>query len=243
MINTIENMKNTIIAISVVIGLSELGVIVAYFCVFNGTISSANQDWDTFIQIFNGLVMTVLTAVNIYIFYQLTVAIEDKNQERTVKQKVSDAQSVITQMRVSQYEEMRNIVSDVRVDAYTHKYNSENLMLLKKKMMAIDMSMLFKNDILEHDSFLFPAIDDICKKCEKIEQQKAYTDEDITSFVESLSLLLKQMENYIILQQLRDADVIDYIQENREQIDSVLNCIITLMQKILPQLEDENKTK
>ena len=51
------------------------------------------------------------------------------------------------------------------------------------------------------------------------------------------------MENYIILQQLRDADVIDYIQENREQIDSVLNCIITLMQKILPQLEDENKTK
>ena len=59
----------------------------------------------------------------------------------------------------------------------------------------------------------------------------------------TLSLLLKQMENYIILQQLRDADVIDYIQENREQIDSVLNCIITLMQKILPQLEDENKTK
>lgn len=236
-------MKNTIIAICVGIGLLELVVIVSYFCIFNGAISSANQDWDTFIQIFNGLVMAVLTAVNIYIFYQLTVAIEDKNQERTVKQKVSDAQSVITQMRVSQYEEMRNIVSDVRVDAYTHKYNSENLMLLKKKMMAIDMSMLFKNDILEHDSFLFPAIDDICKKCEKIEQQKAYTDEDITSFVESLSLLLKQMENYIILQQLRDADVIDYIQENREQIDSVLNCIITLMQKILPQLEDENKTK
>ena len=236
-------MKNTITAICVGIGLLELVVIVSYFCIFNGAISSANQDWDTFIQIFNGLVMAVLTAVNIYIFYQLTVAIEDKNQERTVKQKVSDAQSVITQMRVSQYEEMRNIVSDVRVDAYTHKYNSENLMLLKKKMMAIDMSMLFKNDILEHDSFLFPAIDDICKKCEKIEQQKAYTDEDITSFVESLSLLLKQMENYIILQQLRDADVIDYIQENREQIDSVLNCIITLMQKILPQLEDENKTK
>lgn len=236
-------MKNTIIAISVVIGLLELGVIIAYFYIFNGAISSANQDWDTFIQIFNGLVMTVLTAVNIYIFYQLTVAIEDKNQERTVKQKVSDAQSVITQMRVSQYEEMRNIVSDVRVDAYTHKYNTDNLMLLKKKMMAIDMSMLFKNDILEHESFLFPAIDDVCKKCEKIEQQKAYTDEDITPFVESLSVLLKQMENYIILQQLRDADVINYIQENREQIDSVLNCIITLMQKILPQLEDENKTK
>ena len=32
--------------------------------------------------------MAILTAVNIYIFYQLTVAIEDKNQERAVKEKV-----------------------------------------------------------------------------------------------------------------------------------------------------------
>ena len=39
-------MKNTIIAISVVIGLLELGVIIAYFYIFNGAISSANQDWD-----------------------------------------------------------------------------------------------------------------------------------------------------------------------------------------------------
>lgn len=235
-------MKKIIITICTIIGLLEIGVIVAYFCVFNDGISTNNQDWGTFIQIFEGFIMAILTAVNIYIFYQLTVAIEDKNQERVVKQKVSDAQSVITQMRVSQYEEMRNVISDVRVDAYTHKYNPDNLMLLKKKMMAIDMSMLFKNDILEHESFLFPAIDDVCEKCKKIEQQQAYTEDDTTPFVESLSLLLKHMENYIILQQLRDADVIDYIQENREQIDSVLNCIITLMQKILPQLEDDNKT-
>ena len=106
-------MKNTIIAISVVIGLLELGVIIAYFYIFNGAISSANQDWDTFIQIFNGLVMTVLTAVNIYIFYQLTVAIEDKNQERIIKQKISDAQTIITQMRLGEYERVKSLINDI----------------------------------------------------------------------------------------------------------------------------------
>lgn len=236
-------MKKIIITICTIIGLLEIGVIVAYFCVFNDGISTDNQDWGTFIQIFEGFIMAILTAVNIYIFYQLTVAIEDKNQERVVKQKVSDAQSVITQMRVSQYEDIRNVVSDVRVDACARKYNPENLLILKKKMMAIDMSMLFKNDILEHDSFLFPCIDDICNKCKKIESQKEYKEEDISPFVESLSLFLKQMENYIILQQLRDADVIDYIQENTEQIDSVFNCIVSLMQMILPQLEKEENKK
>lgn len=236
-------MKKVIITTCIAIGLLEAVLIASYFSIFNGTISTDNQDWDTFLQIFNGFVMAVLTAINIYIFYQLTVAIEDKNQERVVKQKVSDAQSVITQMRVSQYEDIRNVVSDVRVDACARKYNPENLLILKKKMMAIDMSMLFKNDILEHDSFLFPYIDDICNKCKKIESQKEYKEEDISPFVESLSLFLKQMENYIILQQLRDADVIDYIQENTEQIDSVFNCIVSLMQMILPQLEKEENKK
>ena len=79
-------MKRTIIAVCTIIGLLELAMIVIYFVVFNGGLSTANNDWDTFIQIFNGFIMTILTAVNIYVFYHLTVVIEDKNQERAVKE-------------------------------------------------------------------------------------------------------------------------------------------------------------
>lgn len=106
-------MKRTIIAVCTIIGLLELAMIVIYFVVFNGGLSTANNDWDTFIQIFNGFIMTILTAVNIYVFYHLTIVIEDKNQERAVKEKVFEAQSVITQMRVKQYEEVRNLIYNV----------------------------------------------------------------------------------------------------------------------------------
>ena len=50
-------MKKSIITICTIIGLLELGVIVAFFCVFNEGISIDNQDWGTFIQIFEGFIM------------------------------------------------------------------------------------------------------------------------------------------------------------------------------------------
>ena len=81
-------MRKVIITTCIVIGLLEVMLVIAYFSIFNGAISTDHQDWNTFLQIFNGFVMAVLTAVNIYIFYQLTVAIEDKNQKRAVKEKI-----------------------------------------------------------------------------------------------------------------------------------------------------------
>ena len=130
-------MKKTIIAVCAIIGLLELAMIVIYFVVFNGGISSTNQDWDTFIQIFNGVIMTVLTAVNIYVFYHLTVVIEDKNQERAVKEKVFEAQSVITQMRVKQYEEVRTLIYDVISIIAKNKDDNGSLELLQKKIIEL----------------------------------------------------------------------------------------------------------
>ena len=106
-------MKKILIPICSIIVLFEIVAIVVYFVTFNGGLSTTNQDWDTFIQIFNGLIITILTVVNIFVFYHLTVVIEDKNQERAVKEKVFEAQSVITQMRVKQYEEVKGLIYDV----------------------------------------------------------------------------------------------------------------------------------
>ena len=145
-------MKRTIIAVCTIIGLLELAMIVIYFVVFNGGLSTANNDWDTFIQIFNGFIMTILTAVNIYVFYHLTIVIEDKNQERAVKEKVFEAQSVITQMRVKQYEEVRILIYNViSIIAKKNKDNGE-FDLLHKKIVELDNSLLFKNSNVDAPS-------------------------------------------------------------------------------------------
>ena len=147
-------MKKIIITVCAKIGLLELGVIVAYFCIFNGEISTVNQDWDTFIQIFNGLVMAILTAVNIYIFYQLTVAIEDKNQERIIKQKISDAQTIITQMRLGEYERVKSLINDIIKDIRCKIINEQRLFSLIKELESISSSLLFKNGKISEQGVL-----------------------------------------------------------------------------------------
>lgn len=127
-------MRKTIIIICTIIGLLELMVIVAYFSIFNGNISTNNQDWGLFIQIFNGLIMAILTAVNIYIFYKLNITIENKNQERNIKEKIDKVQSVITQLRVNQYEEIRSLITDVKVELMRNVFNPQNIFKLQKNL-------------------------------------------------------------------------------------------------------------
>lgn len=125
-------MRTAIIIICAIIGLLELMVIVAYFSIFNGNISTNNQDWGLFIQIFNGLIMAILTGVNIYIFYKLNITIENKNQERNIKAKIDNIQSVLTELRVQQYKEIRNLISDIMIELLQENYSLKNLDVLQK---------------------------------------------------------------------------------------------------------------
>ena len=228
-------MKKTIVVICTVIGLLELTVIVAYFCVFNGTISSANQDWDTFIQIFNGLVMAILTAINIYIFYQLTVAIEDKNHKRAVKEKVFEAQSIITQMRVKKYENVSRLMYDV-IAVIAHKANDNGeKLLLKKKLAEIDESLLFKNYKLEDTSMLSPTSAQIIADIERIENLARGVK--IDSLISNMTNYLKLMETYIIGQMLIDGDVGEYVTENKKNIDCTMSCVVQVLEKTSKEIE------
>ena len=228
-------MKKTIVVICTVIGLLELTVIVAYFCVFNGTISSANQDWDTFIQIFNGLVMAILTAINIYIFYQLTVAIEDKNHKRAVKEKVFEAQSIITQMRVKKYENVSRLMYDV-IAVIAHKANDNGeKLLLKKKLAEIDESLLFKNYKLEDTSMLSPTSAQIIADIERIENLAGGVK--IDSLISNMTNYLKLMETYIIGQMIIDKDVEEYVTNNKSNIDCTMSCVVQVLEKTSKEID------
>jgi len=234
-------MKRGLIAIGVIIGIFQLAVIVVYFCLFNGGISSSHQDWDTFLQIFNGFVMAILTAVNIYIFYQLTVAIEDKNHTRAVKEKVFEAQSVITQMRVKKYEEVSRLMYDV-IAIIAHKAldNGEKL-LLKKKLAEIDESLLFKNYKLEDTSMLSPTSAQIIADIERIENLARGVK--IDSLISNMTNYLKLMETYIIGQMLIDGDVGEYVTENKKNIDCTMSCVTQVLERTLEAIKKEEENK
>lgn len=234
-------MKKVIITTCIAIGLLEVVLIASYFSIFNGTISTDNQDWDTFLQIFNGFVMAVLTAINIYIFYQLTVAIEDKNQERAVKEKVFEAQSVITQMRVRQYEEVKVLIYEVIAVVAKKKKENGELDLLHKKLVELDNSLLFKNYKLQDASILEGASLKIIDVIKKIQSNESGIN--ITAFTSSLTTYIKLMETYIIHQMIIDKDVEKYVCANATNIDCTISCVAQVLDRTLKEMKRLDSAK
>lgn len=236
-------MRKTIIIICTIIGLLELMVIVAYFSIFNGSISTNNQDWGLFIQIFNGLIMAILTGVNIYIFYKLNITIENKNQERNIKEKIDKVQSVITQLRVNQYEEIRSLITDVKVELMRNVFNPQNIFKLQKKLMEMDQSFLYKSSDLGYDSFLFPVIEDILDKKDiimnEIKNSKNNKIPNYLPLIERLTDFLHIVEFYIFGQMLTQKEIESYISKNKEDVDCTIRCIDEFAEELANKMNEK----
>ncbi|MBQ2838839.1 MAG: hypothetical protein IJE73_04275 [Muribaculaceae bacterium] len=236
-------MRKTIIIICTIIGLLELMVIVAYFSIFNGNISTNNQDWGLFIQIFNGLIMAILTAVNIYIFYKLNITIENKNQERNIKEKIDKVQSVITQLRVNQYEEIRSLITDVKVELMRNVFNPQNIFKLQKKLMEMDQSFLYKSSDLGYDSFLFPVIEDILDKKDIIMNEFKNTENNkipnYTPLIERITDFLHIVEFYIFGQMLTQKEIESYISKNKDDVDCTIRCINEFAEELANKMNEK----
>lgn len=53
-----------------------------YFFAFNGKLSSESQEWSNFATYISGIMMIVLTSINIYVFIKLTKAIDSNDDVR-----------------------------------------------------------------------------------------------------------------------------------------------------------------
>lgn len=231
-------MKKGVITICVIIGLLEVMLVIAYFSVFNGAISTDHQDWNTFLQIFNGFVMAILTAVNIYIFYQLTVAIEDKNQKRAVKEKIFEAQSVITQMRVKQYEEVSTAIYNVIAVIIRRKADNGEQESLLKKLAEIDGSLLFKNYHLTDAPILQELSKQIMTGFETLALNNNNKD-NMESLLNSMTAYLRLMETYIVSQMIIDKDVEAYIKDDDNNVDCTISCVRQVLEKTLEELKKQ----
>lgn len=235
-------MKKTIITVCTIIGLLEFAMIAIYFVVFNGGLSTTNNDWDTFIQIFNGFIMTILTALNIYVFYHLTIVVEDKNQERAVKDKIFETQSVITQMRVKQYEEVRTLIYDVISVIAKKKKDNVSFDLLHKKIVELNESLLFKNFNVDDPSTLEKPSLKIIKTIQDIQNNVSNINYD--NFITSLTAYIKFIELYIVGQNITtDKSVGNYVCRNIRNVDSTISCAAQIFDRTLKGLKKTESVK
>lgn len=212
-------MKWVAFIIGCVLCFLEIVVVIAYFKTFNGSISLDNQAWNTFGQVFNGFVMAVLTGLNILIFYKISNSIEENTKNRAAKQTLFEAQLIITQMRVKRYEELRLLIDDIMIDSFRDNINEERIEQLKKALMKMDISFIFRTDNIEDGSIVFPKSQEILNLIEK--REDGYMNE----LSIKLTSLITLMELYIFTQMLKNSGTEEYMDNHKGEFDSVFSCI------------------
>lgn len=62
-----------------------------YRYTFNGYLSDEISDWTAFVSIFNGIGVLLLTALNVWVFYKLTILIAENEEKHRLYDKRKDA--------------------------------------------------------------------------------------------------------------------------------------------------------
>lgn len=211
--------------------------IILYTYNFGLNLSSDSSDWGNFGSYISGTIITLLTVINIWLVYKLTIVIEEKNGERAIKGKIYETQGVITQMRMKLYEDIRPLINEIKVDLYTNRHTLTKLTELKKRLMEINTSFLFKHGA---NSFLRCSTEEILSDIKNIEAPRCRY-RDVESLVKHLDSYLYQMEFYIIMQSIKDTDVYEYISKHQEDMDSAFRCVGDIASQALEELDNRNK--
>ena len=206
----------------------EIVLLVFYFKTFNGTISLNTDDWALFCQLANGLVIAFLTIINIAVFYKISISLG-------VKGKLFEAQSIITQMRVKQYENIRDLIKRIQVQVLQGSLVRNDVEELKKSFMVMDNSFLYKNDNIKDATFFKPLIEEILNKLEDTKRKEENYN--------LLSNFIMIFEFYIIQQLTRDKDLKKYIKNNKGYIDSTLICLDQFENDVINKMIANDKRK
>lgn len=204
-------MKKLLIVFCSICILLEIAILVVYLKTFNGPVSQNVNDWNLFYQIANGIIIVILTIINIAVFYKISTTLD-------VKGKLFEAQSIITQMRIKDYEYIRDKVKEIQAQVIRGTIKKEDIEEYKKTLMSIDNSFLYKNDNISDPVFFKPQIKTILNDLnnyQNINKEQVYND--LSNFIISL-------EFYIVQQLIRDPDIKRYIKHNKGSIDSTIYC-------------------
>lgn|SRR5574344_663416 len=109
----------------IIIIMSSVVVLTAYFSVFNSGVSNNANNWSSFGSYVSGLMMPILTVINIYVFIRLTTVLDEKNTKRQQNDKI-------------QQEERRKEEIE-----HQQKLHNEELEFQKRKILT-----LFRQDAL-----------------------------------------------------------------------------------------------
>ena len=101
--------------VGIVIAVSIVLTVGAYFLIFNQGISHSTQDWANFGGYIGGILAPVFTVLNIAVFIRLTNAIDKSDEIRKNKELDYQKSLIVTQIRQEELNALTNILNKALV--------------------------------------------------------------------------------------------------------------------------------
>lgn len=101
--------------IIIIIAITFVLSIAFYFVEFHGNLSSNIQDWASFGSYISGVLVPILTAINIWVFVKLTQTIDKKNDGRRKEDLEYQKQLVLIQLRQKELDEFTTLMNKAMI--------------------------------------------------------------------------------------------------------------------------------
>lgn len=206
-------LKVILLSLFAIIALITLIILIVYIVTFNNGFSMEIENWDLFLTLYNGIVISVLTMLNIWIFYQLTIAIEDRNENRYIKSKLYETQKIFTDLRIEEYKNLKIEINKFINDTLASKDAKAGRTIISSILMRMQNSILFCHSNNQATSVLEAPIEQILDNLTENMSENNYL---------AISRALRTIEFLIFTPLFNEAKTLNYIRNNKDGIDPTI---------------------
>ncbi len=163
--------------------------------------------------LYNGIIMTFLTIANIWVFYKLTIAIEDRNENRRIKDKLHESQKILTDLRVKEYVSLKSEINNFFVNSFLKENTKQYKNIVSSILMRMQNSVLFCCIDCPNKSVLDTPIQQILENI---------TDNMTEANYEQINQAMRIIEYMIFIPLFNESNTLEYIRNNSDGIDPTI---------------------
>lgn len=217
--------KYIILSVILLMIVLFLTVIIVYIKIFSGGISNEISYWNLFISICNWLCISILTMINIVVFYKLTTTIAKKDATRFIENKITQTENSLREMRFEYYQHLQNKGIDLIMKIFSNKEYTKDFEDFYKQLLSMQSSILFScSDRIKNST-----IDSVLELYINVMTKKDASIEDKT---ECILRCLRSIEIIILSIPSQDKRILNSIKENSERFDPVFISIDNFISKL-----------
>ncbi len=208
-----KKLKVVLLSLFAAITLITTIIFVVYVVTFNKGVSDDVPFWDLFLTFYNAIIATSLAIANIWVFYKLTLAIEDKNENRYVKSKLYETQKIFTDLRIEEYKNLKIEINNFIADTLASKDAKTCRTAISSILMRMQNSLLFCHSNNQATSVLDAPIEQIIRNLTENMSEYNYLE---------ISRALRTIELLIFTPLFNEAKTLNFVRNNKDGVDPTI---------------------